>query len=201
MTAPVLALHRELARKALHLLSAGAPVAYAAQAPRVILTWILAAAAAIAVTVEVTRRRMPPVQRALDRLAGSLFRPHEHAGVTGATWLILALLLAIAVLPRPEAIATMWAAAVGDPAATLVGRTAGRTRLHPDGKSLEGSLACLATTVLGAWLVAGLPASAALLAGLAAALAEWPRGPLDDNIRITVAAGMTLSALRMFSVS
>ena len=201
MTAPVLALHRELARKALHLLSAGAPVAYAAHAPRVILTWILAAAAAIAVTVEVTRRRMPPVQRALDRLAGSLFRPHEHAGVTGATWLILALLLAIAVLPRPEAIATMWAAAVGDPAATLVGRTVGRTRLHPDGKSLEGSLACLATTALGAWLVAGLPASAALLAGLAAALAEWPRGPLDDNIRITVAAGMTLSALRMFSVS
>ena len=201
MTAPVLALHRERARKALHLLSAGAPVAYAAQAPRAILTWILAAVAAVAITVEVTRRLAPPMQRALDCVAGSLFRPHEHAGVTGATWLILALLLTIAVLPRPEAIATMWAAAVGDPAATLVGRTVGRIRLHPDGKSLEGSLACLATTALGAWLVAGLPASVALLAGLAAALAEWPRGPLDDNIRISVAAGITLAALRMFSVS
>lgn len=197
----MLALRRELARKALHLLSAGAPVAYAAQAPRAILTWILAAAAAAAIILEVARRRIPPVQRALDRLAGTLFRPHEHAGVTGATWLILALLLAIALLPRPEAIATMWAAAVGDPAATLVGRTIGRVRLRPDGKSLEGSLACLATTALGAWLVAGLAAPAALLAGSAAALAEWPRGPLDDNIRITVAAGITLAALRMFNVS
>jgi dolichol kinase len=201
VTAPALALHRELARKALHLLSASAPVAYAAQAPRVILTWILAAAAVVAIAVEVTRRRMPTVQRVLDRVAGNLFRPHEHAGVTGATWLILALLVAIAVLPRPEAIATMWAAAVGDPVAALVGRSMGRIRLHPDGKSLEGSLACLATTALGAWLIAGLPAIVALLAGLAAAIAEWPRRPLDDNIRITAVTGATLVALRMFSVS
>jgi dolichol kinase len=144
---------------------------------------------------------MPAVQRVLDRVAGNLFRPHEHAGVTGATWLILALLVAIAVLPRPEAIATMWAAAVADPVAALVGRSMGRIRLHPDGKSLEGSLACLATTALGASLIAGLPAIVALLAGLAAAIAEWPRRPLDDNIRITAVTGATLVALRMFSVS
>ncbi|HUF29164.1 MAG TPA: hypothetical protein VMM77_00775 [Gemmatimonadaceae bacterium] len=200
MTAPVLAPNHELARKAIHLLAASVPIAYAAEVSREALTWVLAAAVVIAVSVEVARRRLPAVQRMLDRTVGGLFRPHEHAGVTGATWLILALLVAIAVLPRPAAIATMWAAAVGDPAAALVGRSMGRMRMHPSGKSLEGLLACLATTALGAWLVAGLPAIVALLAGTAAAIGEWPRSTLDDNIRITVAVGATLIALRMFSV-
>jgi dolichol kinase len=108
------------------------------------------------------------------------------------------MLAATAVLPKPLAVATMWAAAAGDPAAALVGRFVGRIRLHEQGKSLEGSLACLATTALGAMLLVGLRPSWALSAGIAAALAEWPRAPFDDNLRITVGVGTTLSVLRMF---
>lgn len=192
------ALHRELTRKAVHLLAAAAPLAYAAGAPRSILLSILGGGAAIAIAVEGGRRASKRVQRALDQTVGHLFRPHEHASITGATWLILGMLAATAVLPKPLAIATMWAAAVGDPAAALVGRSLGRIRAHEQGKSLEGSLACLATTALGAMLLAGLRPSWALSAGVAAALAEWPRAPFDDNLRIAVAVGTTLSVLRMF---
>ncbi|HSJ64139.1 MAG TPA: hypothetical protein VK922_09650 [Gemmatimonadaceae bacterium] len=199
MSARPITLHLELARKALHLLSAAIPLAYAGGASRSVVTWSLVAAALVAVTVETTRRRFGPAQRRLDRVVGPLLRAHEHASVTGATWLILALLGAALALPRDLAIAAMWAAAVGDPAAALVGRTVGRIRLHPGGKSLEGALACLATTLAGGALVAGLPVAWAAAAGGAAALAEWPTGPLDDNVRIVAGVGATLAAIRMFA--
>lgn len=198
MTAPPLALHRELSRKAIHLLSAAAPLAYAGGLQRTTLTIGLGAAALIAIAVEVARRTSTAMQRRLDRAVGELFRAHEHASVTGATWLVLALLGATLLLPQPLAIATMWAVAVGDPAAALVGRTVGRTRFHQEGKSLEGALACLAITFIGGVLVARLPVSWAAAAGLVAALAEWPLRPFDDNVRIAVAVGTTLTLLRMF---
>jgi dolichol kinase len=58
-----------------------------------------------------------------------------------------------------------------------------------DAKTWEGSIACAAATTLAALLVARLPAGAALACGAAAALAERPRGPIDDNIRVAGAAG------------
>ena len=199
MTAPPLPLRRELARKAIHLLSATAPIVYAAGASRAAMLWTLGAAALAAVAIEVARRTHSAAQHTLDRTVGPLFRAHEHASVTGATWLAVSLLLAAAALPRDLAIATMWAVAVGDPAAALVGRTVGRLRLHPEGKSVEGAVACLATTFAGAALIAALPLALAAAAGAAAALAEWPRGPFDDNLRIAVSVGVTLGVLRMFA--
>lgn len=198
MTAP-LALRRELTRKAIHLLGAAAPIAYTVGFSRAALLWILGVGSVIAAAVEIGRGVSDRLQRTLDRSVGHLFRPHEHASITGATWLIVGMLAAVAMLPRPLAIATMWAATVGDPAATLAGRTLGRVRLHPDGKSVEGSLTCLATTAVGASLLADLPLLWSIAAGLAAAVGEWPRGPLDDNVRITVSVGVVLIALRMFA--
>jgi dolichol kinase len=199
VTAPPLALHRELSRKAIHLLSAAAPLAYAGGLHRTALIAALGAAAVIAIAVEVARRTSTAIQRRLDRAVGELFRAHEHASVTGATWLVLALLGAALLLPRPLAIATMWAVAVGDPAAALVGRTVGQMRFRPGGKSLEGALSCLAITFAGALLIAGLPVSWAAVAGLTAALAEWPNRPFDDNVRVAVAVGSALTLLRMFA--
>lgn len=198
MTAP-LAVRHELARKALHLGAAVVPLSYRAGAPRDALALILAAALLVALLVEIARVRRPSVQGALDRMVGPLFRHHERARLTGATWLAVALLVALMLLPPPLAIATMWAAAVADPAAALVGRTIGRIRPRPGAKSLEGALACFAVAALGAWLVAGLPPSWALAAGIAAAAAEWPTVSLDDNIRVSLGVGLTLAALRMFA--
>lgn len=199
MIAPDLTLPRELARKAIHLTSAAVPAAYAAGLPRHYLTYLLATGAALAVMIEGARLRVPRVRRLFDRAVGPLLRRHEHVRISGATWLVVALLIAALVLPRDLAIATMWAAAVGDPVAAIVGRSVGRLRPRPEAKSLEGALACLAMTAAGAWLLAGLPIAWALGAGAAAALAEWPREPFDDNLRITVAVGGFLLALRMFA--
>lgn len=177
----------ELTRKALHLTTAAVPVAWG-------LGWVPAPAlrngvlllAAVAMLAEAARAALPPVRAAIARLVGPLFRSHERRGILGATWLAIAMGLAALLLPSRSAIVAIWAAAVGDAAAALAGRAFARR----EGKSLVGSFACLVTTAAGAAWLAAAPLGPALVIGFAAALAERPRLPLDDNLRVTAAAGL-----------
>ncbi|HEU4563493.1 MAG TPA: hypothetical protein VFS05_02550 [Gemmatimonadaceae bacterium] len=185
-------LRRELARKAIHLATAVVPVAYAAGAPRRLLVAGLAALCALAVAGEVARVRHARTGAVFGRTVGALFREHERDRWTGATWLAIAHLAAVLLLPREAAVAAMWAVSVGDAAAAVVGHTVGRTRVGGSRKSLEGAAACFAATLAGALLVAGLPPGASLVAAAAATVAEWPQGPLDDNLRIVGLVGASL---------
>src|SRR5690606_32677393 len=112
----VLALRHELARKALHLTAATAPLAYAAGLPRATLLGALGVLGAAAVGVELARRRAPRVRLLFHRATGPLLRQHEHAGWSGATWMLVAFVAVVWLAPRPAAIAAMWAVAVGDAA-------------------------------------------------------------------------------------
>lgn len=192
------AVRQELGRKAIHATTAVIPVVYAAGAPRTAVVGLLGALAAIAALVELGRRFVPRGQARFTALVGPLLRPHEHrGGIAGATWLLASYLGAALVAPPAVAVAAMWAVAAGDSAAAVVGRLVGRVRL-PNGKSLEGALAMCAMTAAGAWGLAGWPWPFALGVGTAAALAELPSGPLDDNVRVTVSC-VTLGIL-MFNV-
>jgi dolichol kinase len=191
-------LRHELARKSIHLASSAVPVAYAAGLARPVLLAALGVAGAVALTVEVARRRSTRVRAAFDGAVGVLLRAHERDRWSGATWMCAAYALAVAAFPRAEAVAAMLAVAVGDAAAAVVGRAAGARRaaratargaVPSSAKTWEGSAACAAATTLAALLVARLPAAGALACGAAAALAERPRGPLDDNVRVAAAAG------------
>ena len=185
-----LSLRHELSRKGIHLASATVPVAYAAGAPRAAVLAALAGAGVVAVGIERARARSPRARALFERLVGPLLRAHEHHHLSGATWMCAAYLLAVALFPRPAAVAAMLAVAFGDAAAAVVGRLAAQRRHTPaGGKTWAGSTACLAATTLGALLVARLGAPAALACGLAAALAERPHLAVDDNIRIVLAAG------------
>lgn len=196
-------LRHEVARKAIHLASAVVPVAYAAGLRRDVLAALLGGALVVALAVEVTRRRVARVREPFERAVGDLLRPHERSRVSGATWMALAYLLAVALFPRPVAVAAMLAVALGDAAAAVVGRWAGARRAArtgagagagadaaaAPGKTWAGTVACAVATALGALLVARLAPGAALACAIAAALAERPRGPLDDNVRVALAAG------------
>ena len=196
------ALRHEAARKAIHVGSAALPIGYAAGLPRATLLALLGGAVAVALTVEVARHRSPRARATFGRAVGALLRPHEHDRWSGATWLAIAYLLATLLFPRREAVAAMLAVALGDAAAALVGRWWQGRRARPPaapappappaprpGKSWAGSVACALAAAAGALLVAGLMPAAAAACGVAAALAERPRGPGDDNVRIALAAG------------
>lgn len=189
-----LPLRRELARKGLHLLTAVIPIAYAMGVPRRPLAVSLAAGAAVALGVELLRARSVRVGAAFDQLVGSLLRAHERRRWSGATWLLLALLGLTLAAPRDVAIAGMWALAVGDAAAAVVGRWLGRPGSGRPGKTTAGSLACFAATLLGALLIAHLSMGESVIAAASATAAERPAGWLDDNVRIALAvlAGILL---------
>ncbi len=185
---------RELTRKALHLSFGVVPVALAAGIPTSWLLAVLGAMLVLAVAIEVTRARFSGVAGAFARAVGPLLREQEDKKWTGATWLIAVCAGAVWVLPRPDAIAVTWAAAVGDASAALVGIPLGG-RLIPNsgrGKSVEGSAACFLVTFIGAYGLAGLDARVALLVAAAATAAEWPRSTVDDNVRVGAATTAVL---------
>ncbi|HET7459577.1 MAG TPA: hypothetical protein VFJ74_18135 [Gemmatimonadaceae bacterium] len=194
-----LTLRRELARKALHISSAAVPVAYAAGLlSRGVLGAGLLALLALALVVEVGRARSARLRSHFTRATGALLREHEHDRWAGATWLLVAFCIAVWLFPAPVAIAATWAVALGDASAAVVGRWLGRHRLSPTvAKTVEGSAACAAVSFAGALWVAHLGVAASVVAGLAAAIAEAPARPLDDNVRVVLAVGAGILLWRM----
>ena len=199
-------LRHELARKAIHLASSVVPISYAAGLRRDVLLALLALALLLALIVEAARRHVPRVREPFERAVGGLLREHERARVSGATWMATAYLLAVALFPPAVAVAAMLAVALGDAAAAIVGRWVGTraaaraaarapgVAVVPSGtpsgrKTWAGTVACAVATALGALLVARLGPGAALACAVAAALAERPRAPFDDNVRVALAAG------------
>ncbi len=190
----------ELARKALHVGTAIVPVAWAMRwCSETELRWTLAAATIVALLIEALRRSPGLVQRAFAGPLAPMLRPHESQALTGATWLALTMAAVAWLAPPPAAIAGLWAAAVGDAAAAVVGRGVSALRRRtPTQKTWTGSAAATASTMLGVlWLTAATPTVAAAL-GLVAAAAERPRLRLDDNLRVggAVALAATLLGLR-----
>lgn len=210
MTAPrAISLGAESARKAIHLATAVLPVAWAYDliATRA-LQWTLGAAVVVALGVEFARYRGGAFGALFLRSVGPLLRAHEQRTVAGATWLAIGMWGVVMLAPREAAIAALWAAAVGDAVAALVGRGVQRWRAvrvtrvsgapAPSGKTVVGGASGALATAAGVlWLTpASMPIAAAL--GFVAALAEWPTGPGDDNVRVVTAVALAaaLAGLR-----
>jgi dolichol kinase len=193
-------LRGELARKSIHLATAVVPIAWAVDVVTAHQVRIaLGVAVVLALSVEFARYRGGAFGAAFTSRLGAMLRVHERTALSGATWLAIGMWGAAMLAPAPAAIAALWAAAVGDAAAALVGRGLQRLRARPaDTKSLSGSVAAASVATLGIlWLTPATLAVAAAL-GVVTALAEWPRRPGDDNVRValTVATAAVLLGLR-----
>lgn len=192
-----LTVRRELARKSLHMLWAIVPIAYSLGVSRDVILAGLLIACATAIVIEIARARSLPARALFDRTTGALLREHEKDGWSGATWLLLSFLIVILLFDAPVAIAATWAVAIGDAIAAIIGRTVGRRHIGRSLKTIEGSVACALATGAGAWLLAHLEPAACVTAGVAAAAAEWPARPFDDNVRIGLAVGIGILLSRM----
>lgn len=183
-----LSVRAELARKALHLSVAVLPLGWGLGIVRTeTVRTTLLVATAVALGVELARRAWPGAQRQFHSLFGAMLRAHEARAFTGSTWFALAMLAAVLVFPAPVAVTALWATAVGDGLASIVGRL---TSHDASKKTWAGSATCAAATATGAWWLAAAPIGPALIIGIVAAAAERPRVALDDNVRVTIAAGI-----------
>ncbi len=192
-----LPLRAEVARKAVHVATAALPIGLAfgwgqlAQA-----RFALTAAATLALLVELLRFRSTQFRAGFDAAFASLLRPHERTRLTGATWLAIAMAAVLWFAPLAAAVAALWAAAVGDAAAALIGRGFARWRGSiGTGKSIAGSLAALLATAGGVYWLTSATVTMALILGSVAAVAERPSWNLDDNLRITLAVALAASAI------
>jgi len=187
-----LSLRDEAVRKALHVSAAAFPVAYALGASRGAIESALAVTSASALLVEGLRRSDARFRNAFNHTFRRLLRSHEQKGISGATWLALSCLVAVAVLSRNAAIAALWCATVGDPAATIAGKWLdGNGDGNPErsGKTMAGSIGCAVASYGGAWLLAGYAPLIAAAVAAAATIAEALPVRIDDNVRIVAAAG------------
>lgn len=172
-------------------------------------TWLIGFAASFAVfawTSEFLRRRSPEINGRLMRLFGSVAHAHERHRTNSSTFYVTALLLMAVLSPLKSAELAVLVLGFADPAAGVIGRRFGRTRLSAN-RSLEGSLAFLfvAFAVSFAWLLltGGQTSSAFWLATVAAvtgAIAELVSSHrFDDNFAIPVSvaavAGVALTQL------
>jgi dolichol kinase len=167
-------------------------------APQDPLAWSALGLTSLVVLVEVVRFQAGPINRWLTGLVRPLMKEREHRAVFGSTWVLIATVIVLFTMDQPVAVLALFYLSLGDPAAAAVGERWGRHRLL--GKSIEGSAAFLAAAfAIGSLLVgATLDTTYAVMAvgALAAMAAELAPLPLDDNLKVPLAAGgvMTLAA-------
>lgn len=191
----------ELERKGIHLALLVLPVAAHALAaefrwPVLALLWL---GVVVAAGLDIARRRHPPLRAAIDGAVGHLYREHEARHPLGATLYLLAVALCFTLFPRGVALAALGCFVFGDAAAALAGTAFGRHRL-PNGKSLEGAVACFAASAafgaaVGGWLEPRLGLRAVLGAAALGTVAELsvPRG--YDNLAMPLLTGGALLLL------
>ena len=169
--------------------------------------WLVGLPLAVGVlawTAEFLRVRSARVNELMMKLFGPVAHDHERTRVNSSTWFVTGLLLIALAFPRTACTAAVMALAVGDTAASLVGRRWGRTRLR-NGRSLEGTAAfalvagaastlTLRVSYPMAWTQALLMGA---VAGVAGALTELSSERLDDNFSIPVTVAAVLTAVLM----
>jgi dolichol kinase len=160
---------------------------------------LLGAVFVAALAAEAARLLVPRMNDLAKVFIGPFMRPHEEKGLTGAPAFTGGVFLAFLFFRPDVALAALVPLIFGDRAGLIVGKSVGRISIIK-GKTLEGSLACLAVSFLVYISMSGLWPEifhygwiiffgASLIGTLAEAL---PR-PFDDNLTIPIAVGLFLT--------
>lgn len=149
---------------------------------------LLAAGTTGLFVADVLRLRVPAANRLFFTVFRKLASPREAGSLASSTWYALGATLVWALTPGAPAVAAILVLGLADPAASVVGRTWGRTPLGKGTRLGSGTFFGVACAVL--LVTAGWPA--ALPAAVAATVAEViPFGP-DDNLTIPLATAAVL---------
>jgi glycerol-3-phosphate acyltransferase PlsY len=158
---------------------------------RGLLLMVLGVALVGALTIDVLRFRVPNFQRVFFRSLSALASPREAGGVASSTWYLVGMLIAILAFLPAIAKASILVLALGDPAASYVGRRWG-TRRFGDG-SIEGTTVFFLVALAVLW--GFFPPATATLGAVLATVVERIPWHLDDNLTLPVGTGLALVLL------
>lgn len=184
----------ELLRKATHMGALAIPGSYYfldLTRTEMLLFW--GSGTLVMIFIDIARLRNWAIWRNFsNKIVSGMIRPHEtHGDFTGATYILIAVCLTVALFDRPIAVAALGFIIVGDTFAALIGRRFGRHRFG--NKSVEGSIACLVGTLLVAALVPKIPAAIGISGAVVAAVVEALPWKIDDNISVPLISGVFMT--------
>ena len=187
----------ELARKALHLVALVVPVGMALLG-RTWSIYLLVPLALVAFGADVLRARSSAFNIFIDRFFGFMMRGTERpaqkgvVSINGATWILITAAVLAILFPIRIAASAFAMFMLSDAAAALIGRRFGKRYWTGTTRTVEGSLAFLVTGILFMWAVPHVSFWAGVAGVLAAAVAEIPERPLNDNFRAPLAAAIVV---------
>jgi dolichol kinase len=183
----------ESARKLIHLLGGLIPLIYLLlDLTKLQALLILGCLALPFVVADVARLWWPALNRWFLWLFRGAMRPAEERRPTGSTYYLVACWFSILAFEQIVAAAALLVLACADTAASVVGQAMGGYRIT-EGKTLSGTGAFLVTAFLVT--LPFFPAPTAFAGAVIAAVIECLPLPLDDNITVPLAAGISLTLL------
>ena len=154
--------------------------------------WAFGGLAAMLLVLDVIRLSSSSLNLTFFRLFRWFASPREATRIASSTWYIVGVLLLVLWFPPRTWIPAVLVLALGDPAASYVGRRWGTRRLG--GGSVQGSAAFLVvTTLVVSWFCPGWRALAVALG--VGAVEALPRFVVDDNVTIPLATAALMTVL------
>ncbi len=180
----------EIKRKIVHLATLIVPVGYGLTSEETVILFLVPFFLAL-LLVDLLRHFHPGMASLFRKyFFGRVLREEEKPALMGATYFIFSTLLTILLFPKSIAIASILVLIVSDAAAALTGKGIGRIKIF--GKTLEGSLAFLITSLLIVWVYPHLDRLSGSLAALGATLIEILPIRVNDNLSIPLVAGVIM---------
>jgi dolichol kinase len=122
-------------------------------------------------------------------------QPEIYEFVTAPISFAAGIALTLLIFPPPVSYAAIAVFTVGDVSATLFGKGLGRHTIpYNKGKKIEGTLFGILFASLGAYLFTLNPLKAVIAAAVGMTVESLP-SPINDNLTIPIAAGITLLLL------
>jgi dolichol kinase len=177
----------EVSRKIVHLATLSIPIGYAMLPKETVITILLPLFLGFLI-VDLLRHYYSGMTSLFHKyFLGTVLREEERNTLMGSTYFLFSSILAILFFPKPIAIASLLFLILSDTAAAIVGKGIGRIRIF--GKTLEGSLAFLLSSLFIVWVYPDLNRFWGSLAALGATLIELLPIRVDDNLTIPLVAG------------
>jgi len=177
----------EIKRKTVHLATLVIPIGYGLTSDTAILTFLIPFFL-LYLVVDLLRHFHPGLASLFRKhFFGRVLREKEAPTLMGSTYFLFASILTILLFPKPIAIVSLLILILSDTAAALVGKSIGRISIF--GKTLEGTMAFIFTSLLIVWIYPNVDRLSGSFAALGAALIEVLPIPLDDNLTIPLTAG------------
>jgi dolichol kinase len=180
----------EIKRKIVHLATLILPVGYALSSEETVILFLVPFFLAL-LLVDFVRHFHSGMASLFEKyFFRRVLREEEKFTFMGSTYFIFSTILTILLFPKSIAIVSLLILILSDTAAAIIGKWRGRVRMF--GKTLEGSLAFLITSLLIVWIYPNLNRSLGSLAALGATVIELLPIKVNDNLTIPLVAGAIL---------